>query len=344
MSRASQRFRHCSPLVLLLALPWLHAGCEVTSPDSPESGTHATKLPSSAIDPEGLASRGNHGDFFPLELGNRWQYERMFGVIVVPDGEEPQPPMTVRASIETELTGTEILFGTSYVLMERRWDEGDRQGTNWYRYRQDRSGLFEADVSIVQPPASGLRVLSTAGESGAPESDAWDGMVRSTLVVELGRRGAHPCLRRALDEALARHAMVRDAVRAVGRTVESDPAKAGRPGGQLAQEITRLRYPLHPGATWTIRANPLVTATVEGAENLAIDAGRFMSWRIRIDWPGSFGPRDRVVVWFGRCGELQFAAHLEGIATDENGQPIGTVISDEREVVTEIELGGGGCR
>jgi len=34
-------------------------------------------------------------------------------------------------------------------------------------------------------------------------------------------------------------------------------------------------------------------------------------------------------------------AHVEDIATDSNGVPIGTMVEDESEVLTELSLGGG---
>ena len=102
-------------------------------------------------------------------------------------------------------------------------------------------------------------------------------------------------------------------------------------------EIVRLAYPLHTGQRWIIRADPRFTAVVEGVDALRLPAGRFVAYRIRID-SVLFGPSDRVRVWYGREGFLQLDAHLVGEGTDENGDPIGTVVSEDHEALDDIAL------
>ena len=327
-----------SHLLLLVAFTWLPSGCDLAAPGDPE--LDASNRLNSSSDLGAQRGHGN-GGFFPLEFGNRWQHTREITIVLIPDGGEPQPPMTFGSESETEVSGTEILFGTSYVLAETRWKDEDSEGTYWYRYRQDRSGLYEADVSIIDPPASGLGVSAAGGLTTAHTAEAR----RQHLALQLRARGAPPGALHVVEATLARHAMIRAVALAIGSSTDADlPAKAARrPTGPLGLELTRLSYPLHPGASWIIRDVPRITATVEGAETLDLPAGRFASWRIRIDWPGNFGPRDVVHVWFGRCGDLQFAAHLEGEQTGPDGVPNGYVISDESEVLVDLDLVRGGC-
>jgi hypothetical protein len=338
MVRPIQRIPAClSHLLLLVAFGWFPSGCDLTSPPVPGQGDASRLISSSDLG----AGRGHgNADFFPLEFGNHWESAGAITVVVIPDGSDPEPPMTLRMTAKTEVTGTEILFGTSYVLVEKRWNQEGNEGTYWYRYRQDRSGLYEADVSITDPPASGLGVAASGGlMTDNPTEARWQ-----RLAEQIRAQGASPGFLDAIEAILARHAMIREIALAIGRGTDADlPAKARRRAGPLAHELTRLSYPLHPGASWIILDVPRVTATVEGAETLDLPAGRFSTWRVRIDWPGNFGPRDLVHVWFGRCGELQFAAHLEGTATDEDGRPIGSVISDESEVLIDLDLVRGGC-
>ena len=105
-------------------------------------------------------------------------------------------------------------------------------------------------------------------------------------------------------------------------------------------EITRLEYPLHPGAQWVIRADPRFESIVEGAEVLDLAVGHVPGWRIRIE-SVLFGPDDRVHIWYGRGGFLKLEAYFEGIATDPGGNRLGRLISEESEVLTEVSLSGG---
>jgi hypothetical protein len=66
-----------------------------------------------------------------------------------------------------------------------------------------------------------------------------------------------------------------------------------------------LQYPLHPGATWTVRgrdgARPAVVATVEKQEVITIPAGRFRAYRIRLVG-GDIEPEAVQYVWYGKEG------------------------------------------
>jgi hypothetical protein len=41
---------------------------------------------------------------------------------------------------------------------------------------------------------------------------------------------------------------------------------------------------------------------------------------------------------------LQFEAHTVVVATDEQGQRIGTIVADESEVLLDLDVQRGGCR
>jgi hypothetical protein len=76
---------------------------------------------------------------------------------------------------------------------------------------------------------------------------------------------------------------------------------------------------------------------------LDLPSGRAPAWRIRLDWD-FLEPEDLVLMWYGRCGELQFLARTQGEAVDDSGQVIGTFVSKEREVLMEANVQRGSCR
>ena len=49
-------------------------------------------------------------------------------------------------------------------------------------------------------------------------------------------------------------------------------------------------------------------------------------------------PNDKVLIWYGRSGRLRYAIHVRSVATDENGNPIGEVVSDESEVLQSLTV------
>ena len=96
------------------------------------------------------------------------------------------------------------------------------------------------------------------------------------------------------------------------------PSKTG------PNEITLLRYPLHPGATWDGRVGFNVW-TVEAPDQLSLPAGRFRAYRLDIDLPEFFGPGDRYTIWFGAPGEVAHSGHFIEDAVDQTGEIVGTV-------------------
>ena len=102
-------------------------------------------------------------------------------------------------------------------------------------------------------------------------------------------------------------------------------------------EFTRLLYPLHPGASWTLRTDPIYSLQVEGMDLLSTPAGRFNGWRMRLDVEG-FGPNDVTHVWYGHDGYLGLKAHLERVAYDENWNPVGTMVIELTDRLDAIDL------
>ncbi len=104
-----------------------------------------------------------------------------------------------------------------------------------------------------------------------------------------------------------------------------------------SNEITRLGYPLRPGASWVIRADPYFDSAVEGAEVLDLAVGRVPAWRIRIGVQG-LGPDDQVHLWCGRSGFLKLAVHIEDQFLDPNRNLIGRLIYEDNEQLVGLSL------
>jgi hypothetical protein len=316
---------------IAIALGVWTAGCELTSPGDTEPFFSA---PEAVPDTGDLAKPEppSQSLFYPLELGNRWDYARSFTAQVFPDAGDPEQPMTVEATIESEVTGTEELLGRTYWVQENRWNEEGNEFVNWARFRQDRRGLYEANISISQPPASEAPASAYGGRRAVRVAGAGKAMLERA-------QSLHPAYRKAFEDMLERRWVLHAAV----RTMQSGPGIAAPPGGVETGELTRLQYPLHRGAHWTINADPLFEATVGGREKIELPIGRRVATRIRID-SATFGPNDRAYFWYDRCGELMLQVHFEAEATNDQGERIGDVVGDEVMMVTNIDLvRRGGC-
>jgi len=276
------------------------------------------------------------GSFYPLQLGNHWGYHRTFTVQVIPDVGPIPRPFVYRARRDRDLVCIEELAGRSYVVERRVETSGISRSTFWVLHRQDESGLYEADVALSQPPACEAagtrRVLPAGAGTGRADEEAWTAV--SAGLTDSGQRAAY---RAAWERIQARLAAIR-------RAPGTGFARASRPeeprGGVLPGEITRLEYPLYPGAAWEIRPDPRFASTVESAEALDLAIGSLPSWRIRIE-SELFGSSDRVHLWYGRSGFLALAAHFEGEATDEKGNRIGRLIAEESDRLVELSLSQG---
>jgi len=271
---------------------------------------------------------GGSGGYFPLQIGNRWHAESDFrSTLTTPDG--GTETFTIHANIMREIIGTETLAGRTYVVEQTVTEEDGPFGpfNSWLRYRQDAAGLYEADVDISQPPV--LHSGTSAGPINAALPEARDLPATFAERLSADQLDAYQAAWDVLQKRIV-------AIRSIHTLAFGNGATAA-PGGVLPNELTRLAYPLRPGATWVIRDDPYFGSIVEANGNLEVPAGRFPSSQIRI--PNEFmGPNDVVRVWFSRSGQLAFRYHIESVATDVDGNPIGTVSADYDETLRDFSL------
>lgn len=313
------------PLVLLATLAIGGCGVDrnnplrptVSSPGNP--GVARSAVESRAITlgrnvPSGTAEGG--AAFYPLAIGNSWSYATSFQFTVLDSAGNVLEAFDDAGTSDRSLTGLASIFGRDYV--EEDWIDHNSSQPDPIPfavfYRQDRAGLYEADppfTSVATMPARpAYAAIGPASRRGAAILKAFHGRVS----------------RDAVDALLAR----------LDHVTGGAFATRSR-GGVLDHEITRLSYPLHPGAHWVIRADPRFESTVERFGPIDEPAGRFVGARIRID-SEFFGPRDHVELRYGRDGFLGLSAHLEGIATDEAGNVIGTTVVEQRQDLTALAL------
>ena len=305
-------------LLLTIAAISLFAACNLT-----DTRTEKTSL---EIEQGALFSKGagpenpGKGAFYPLTIGNTWTYTGEFSMRIGSGSAYSASRDETRTII-----GTEELFGREYMLEEQVLFAGSLYGgvdtfTYWVRHRQDRAGLYEADVAMSDPP----------GEEGDMGLAGWDALWKRA-VDELG-----PIDAKAAEKARAAHFRKIDAVNElIGRKAGS-PFLTGPPGGILPDEIQRLKYPLHPGQEWIIRDSPLFYTVVEGLEVLDLPAGRMNGWRTFI-YNEFLDENDIVHFWFGRQGFLCMKVHLE---TEDD--MFGLLITDESLYLVDYDLEGKG--
>ena len=271
---------------------------------------------SRAVEPEpavSAAAAGSGERFYPLEIGNRWNYRGGFKV-ALDNGNDPlqviaEVPSTFERTMECDQMIEGIVYRVEHAVQVQSSVFGPRTFHSWIRYREDRDGLYERDMTGANP--------------GCPRPDPSLAAAGVTVERSIVEGLEDPRLRDAARAALARVDAVREVLRR-GPPTSLEAAVTG--------EITRLRYPLVAGATWTIRSDPRVEATVEGLDHFEVATGRLPAYRIRIDWPGISGPRDLIHVWYGRAGYLGLSAHLE------IGSDIGLLIADQTETLLSIDL------
>jgi hypothetical protein len=282
-------------------------------------------------------SQGAAG-FYPLDLGNQWHYRQRFSIQILPDGAPPGPPIVIPSTIDRDLICVESRSNARYIVEHSHQIEysplGTRTFDTWVRYRQDKSGLYEADVTIGEiPVCEGAGPVAHASRQRSDPIDSEEAALRAALFAAPGLKNRE-AYRAAWVET---HRRLETARQALG----SSRSSQGVPTASLLpNEITRLRYPLHPGTSWVIREDPLFAAAVEGIDAVDLPAGRFSAYRVRIDLPG--GENDRVHFWFSRSGFLKLEFHGEGVATDDSGRIIGIVIDEETEELTGLKLAGPG--
>lgn len=259
------------------------------------------------------SSAASSDRFYPLEIGNRWSYRGGFK-LALDNGSDPLEVVAeVRSATVRTMRCDEMIEGRVYRVeyaVHTEWSAlGAHSSHSWIRFREDRNGLFERDIATSTP--------------GCPRPDPSFVTVDATVEHSVVDGLENLRLRDAARAALARV----DAVREVLRRGSPTSLEAAGTG-----EITRLRYPLVTGTTWTIRSDPRVDATVEGLDHFEVESGLLPAYRIRIDWPGVAGPHDVIRVWYGRAGYMGMSAHLE------IGSEVGLMIADQTETPVSISL------
>ncbi|MEJ2721805.1 MAG: hypothetical protein P8181_11805 [bacterium] len=333
-----------SVLATLVLTAVVQCGCRAPlyDPAAPRStGTDGADGPrSSRARVQSHPGRG----FYPLALGNHWTYERRFEIRIIPidDAGEPLTGETrdvFEGTVERRLTGSEALFDRDYRVESLvLYVAGDPDTVReWRRYRQDRAGLYLADVSLHQPPAgsppgSGVRVNGAGRGALHPGIPRWDRIAHlfETMPSSAARDGWR------------RHA---DRIRRVRALLAPGALPTGPPGGPNAEEIVLLQYPLHPAAAYAIRSEPFhVDSVVEALEVIDLPAGRFVGYRIRIE-NELLDPDDQVYVWRGRCGELGSSIHVETLAMDVETGEVVRIITEETDWLSGLDLNEPGrCR
>lgn len=305
--------KHFSSVVLILSIVFAVACSPASGPDD------ATNPPDAAVNAANSRPEPADGVFYPLAIGNIWYYSRTFAI----DGE-----VVSTASIEKELTGYELLFERMYTIEEARYTETSfgetRNITNWVRYRQDRAGLYAADVAVTQPPSN--TGGSPAQGRGGPGIVTTEARTQADFIIaKISGDQKSAAWVETLRHNLELHERIRNVL--------------SPPGGSATNEITRLAYPLHRGQTWIIRDDPFFGSTVDQLEVLQTPAGPRPAWRVHID-SELFGPDDEVYLWYNRCGGLGLYARLFSDVVDPDGDVTGTLETVEWELLEGVDLPG----
>jgi|GEM_PF-5819498 len=318
---------------LVCCLVTLGAGCGTLDqgPDAPAGET---------IEQSGLAAgqdnlvpgsrASNDKGFFPLDIGNHWDYTGELSVVIDGGAASVFETRQVRS-----LIGTEERFGRDYVI-ERRFnidEDGDTLSPYWFRYRQDRAGLYEADIAGNEPPLDGSSKAAYVGRARGGGSERMAGVWnRISRTVRSEHREAYS---KAWEEVCLK---LRAIEPAAGTGVRFAALSKGPPGGVMPQEITMLKYPLHPSREWTIRDDPFyVMAAVESHEVLDLSPGMMTGYKVRIA-NDLFGPEDWACVWYGRAGFLGSRIHVVSEILDPNGNPMGTMVVEDSLFLESLDL------
>jgi len=305
--------------VLALPLLLLASGCS----EAPPGRTAAVVAP--VFDPDAKPGTTSFKGYYPLAIGNRWEYERKISLEFFPDNDASPPywydgPLLARAT--REIVGDVEQDGRAYRDMVYTVIEDDRPEKPFVSrefHRQDRAGHY-----LTFPPYEG---------DDEPELLA---RLEARVPVVTGRPSAGA--RRALVSLQERRAAFHRSISRVGQRA------LAAPGGPAAGEGVELAYPLHPGAAWVMWPvdNPfLITREVVGMDKLDLPIGRVQAVVIRHDLPEFFEPNDYATFWYGRDGFYGYHLHIESEWTDDSGERVGTYTGDESEMLSGMTLVAG---
>jgi hypothetical protein len=323
-------------LALLLPLA-LALGCARTAQDV--TGPAAATVADLELDPQALVigESGLHPDFnaapfFPLEVGNHWTYGQTIVLSTIPqDGEATNE--VLHMTNQHELMCVQKAGSNNYVAERRTSENFLGPADFWIYYRQDGRGLYEVDDnSALVPCASALESSPVAARatSDATGASAWDRLwARRTPL-------RSPEDESSLQREWARQSLLHQRIRfALGMGPAVGPSRLP-PTEAQANEIQRLRYPMHTGQQWLIRPDPMFASRVVARQRLRTEAGLVTAYKIRII-SDLFSPRDRVFLWYGPVGYVGMVAQLEGIGVDKAGN-FTRMVTQDIEILTGYQL------
>lgn len=300
---------HAWALAALLVL----AGCSrqhsnTSLSDAPEAGT-ARLIGPDLGSPSGVPGRG--GSFYPLAIGNQWDYTIRARTTLVTDA-GAQPPSLIEFPWEVSITGMLHATRRGYFIQQES-DPRLAAPSSMFLLREDRSGLYLME---------GVMPLETATRATPSAAAQWRSRVDDVLAV-----APHAA-------AFARAA---DAISARLELAAGGGLRRHKGGGPDPGELSFLRYPLRPGARWVVRDVPRFTRTVVARETLRLLAGTFDTWKLRGD-SELFGSADRVHFWYAHAGLVRIRFHIEADATDETGAVVGRMVVDQDQFLTSLSL------
>jgi hypothetical protein len=297
--------------LLLAALTFALAGC--AAPLDPTS--HITSPGDQGVAQGGVTPVFEpipRSNLYPLQVGNRWLYERTERTQIIPNVGDPLPPDVQTTDFEVTLPCQVTFDGLDYIVQLESFPEFNSH--YFYLYRQTSEELSGRDIGGGEVPCA----APAMGLSSAPTKP------RSEAILT---RIKNPAQRAAYAAAIGK---VRERMEATRRPTV----------GLGDREFTFLSYPLYTGKSWQAKVEGNFVRTVEGQDLLNVPAGTFAALRLGID-SEFLGPMDTAHIWYGPRGVIRFHASFQGIATDDEGNPIGIVVSTSTEELKEISLVGG---
>src|SRR5262245_23479126 len=295
--RARMRARAARTLVASLLFAALAlAGCAHKSASDGETASSSATGKLLAAGPgDAVTDEGRGREFYPLTVGNSWDYHAFIRVKILDDTDPPPPNVPdLDFVVHAQIAGARLMGGLEYF--EHRETVPPDLPYEGMFLRQDRSGLFQHFAGDAQPAI-------TVDRSAADPVETRVLANIDRVVVDPARRDA---IRRAAAEAVAKLAQMRRGVTGIRPSTAAGPA----PG-----DLTLLSYPLSPGASWTV-FDWVLTREVERHERITLPIGRVSAWRIRATSKIA-GPHDTMDLWYSDLGLLRVRSHMEGYALIE---------------------------
>jgi hypothetical protein len=274
------------------------------------------------------ASGYGSGSFYPLNIGNIWDYQGGGTLRALSgDGGLPGDELTYAFTETRRLIGTTHHEGTPYIVEEQIHHEIPESPygpfTSWFRLRQDPQGLFGLDTLLQDPPEmDGNRTVAAAARP----------FTRHTLGVDVASLRHGNTSTASIERFATRVEMFQDVARGLARRGDS-PSPSGL-------ELKILVYPLHPGLAWSTRPDFPWPFRVNRMDILDTPAGRISAFRIDVNPFGNLIQEGEWIrVWYSRSGFVGYSIHTFSEGTDEDGEPTGiTFVADESMWLTSMHL------